>query len=110
MILLTRRYGLGTGNPISAYYHQVRKSVHAYLSLVEADFLKKLQYTVKETASILEVLVPQVYRLIKNKKLSVLNLGPRGNEHECSRGFTLEASIPAVIDATTWLELELELY
>ena len=61
----------------AAYYHQVRKSVHAYLSLVEADFSKKLHYTVKETADVLDVSVLQVYRLIKNKKLAVLNLGPR---------------------------------
>lgn len=37
---------------------------------------KKLHYTVKETAYLLDVSVQQVYRLIK-KKLSVLNLGPR---------------------------------
>ena len=61
----------------AAYYHQVRKSVHAYLSLVEADMSKKLHYTVKETAYLLDVSVQQVYRLIKKKKLSVLNLGPR---------------------------------
>ena len=70
--------GFVTGNPRkrfcsercnAAYYYQVRKVVPAYLSAAEENVSLKTHLSVSQTADILGVSVPTVYRYIKKRKL-----------------------------------------
>lgn len=78
--------GFVTGNPgkrfcsercNAAYYYQVRKVVPAYLSAAEENVSLKTHLSVSQTADILGVSVPTVYRYIKKRKLFANKIGCR---------------------------------